>query len=107
MTLTITYERPPRVRNNAPFSDDENATLRAMCAEGVAYEAIATALGRSRFAVKQQADVLRLEKAPARPGGRPPAMAHAGHCRRCGLLLARAPAGHDGLCGHCVKETTP
>ncbi len=107
MTLRLVSERP--TRNTAPFSDAENVTLRTMCAEGASYNAMSAALGRSPSAIARHVAALDIDK-PAAHGGwnamarERKASAPRVACHRCGVLLARAPAGDDGICGWCENE---
>ena len=107
MTLSLVSERP--TRNTAPFSDAENVTLRTMCAEGASYSAMSAALGRSPSAIARHVAALDIDK-PAAHGGwnamarERQASAPRVACHRCGVLLARAPAGHGDVCGWCKME---
>lgn len=101
MTITISHDRPRPSRRRA-FTADDDATIRAMCADGATAVEIAAALGRDATNVGHRAWRLGVKTRPL-PKWR-------GHrttelnCARCGILLAHAPAGRDGLCGWCSGE---
>ena len=120
MTLTYAYEtatRPKRSGEWRRFTEADDAAIAAMCAAGASYNQIAAELGRHRDSIRSRAKALGIVKVPVRPG---PGASHiidaavasalatvcATHCRRCGVLLTRAPAGHDDVCGWCEREAT-
>lgn len=107
MTLHLVSERT--TPNTAPYTDDEHERLRAMCAEGASYSVMSAALGRSPSAIARHVAALDIDK-PAAHGGwnamvrERQASAPRIACHRCGILLARAPAGHGDVCGWCERE---
>ena len=104
MTLSLVSERPRRRRGRGTFGrDDEDAIVVAMCAADATVAEIAAAVNRDTSYV--YACVKRLHVQPRRlPVGRPAGQALRPACARCGVLLARAPAGDDGICGWCIEE---
>jgi len=102
MTITVFHERrrPSRRRS---FSADDDATIRAMCADGKTAVEIADALGeRDPETVRHRAWRLKVKPRPL-----PTWKGHRdteSRCARCAILLAYAPAGRDGLCGWCSGQ---
>jgi len=105
-TLTIVYERErPKAHTNRPYTPEEDAAIRAKLAANQSYREIAADLGRTVSAIKYR--IYAMENLRPHRGQGIRATAGPDNCRRCGLLLAHAPAGHDRMCGYCVKEIAP
>jgi len=103
MTLTLFHERRRPSRPRRAFTRADDDIIRAMCAAGATAVEIAAELGgRDAETIRHRAWRLGVKPRPL-PKWR-------GHrttelnCARCAILLAYAPAGHDGLCGWCSEE---
>lgn len=118
----LEVKRPdaPRRPRQSTFTPEEDAVLIAMCAGGASYSQMASVFSCSRYRVQLRVGDLGIVKAAVKPGPAAShvvtvdpaaaevlALARATHCRRCGVLLTRAPAGVDGMCGWCEREATP
>ena len=102
MTLTMAYEFAVQQKKRR-FTPDEDAAIQRLAAEGHTTRQIAAALNRQVNSVLRRAQMLNVVISPGRPGHRIMHMTTGiTHCRRCTILLAVAPAGHDGFCGWCV-----
>jgi len=102
MTITLFHERRRPARPRRAFTADDDATIRAMCADGATAVEIAEALGRDAETVRHRAGRLGVRPQPL-PTWRGYKITEL-HCARCAVLLAHAPAGRDGLCGWCSGE---
>ena len=102
MTLTMAYEFAVQQKKRR-FTPDEDAAIQRLAAAGHTTRQIAAALNRQVNSVVRRAQMLNVVISPGRPGHRIMHMTTGiTHCRRCTILLAVAPAGHDGFCGWCV-----
>ena len=107
MSVVIVSEEVTRAGRSGRFTPEEDATIVAMRAAGHSTNEIADALGRDAAEVRAHTRLLRLRAAvpKAKRGPRPKnATSGPGYCRRCTILLARAPAGQGGICGYCAME---
>jgi hypothetical protein len=103
MTLTMAYEFAVPKQQKRHFTPDEDDAIQRMAAEGHTTRQIAAALNRQVNSVLKRARMLNVVISAGRPGHRIMHMTTGiTHCRRCTILLAAAPAGHDGFCGWCV-----
>lgn len=75
--------------------DGYRAQIAAWRAAGESYPVIARRIGCAHSSVRE---------ACVRWGVKPPRQVNPKECARCEILLAAAPAGHNGLCGWCVAE---
>ena len=102
MTLTMAYEFAVQQKKRR-FTPDEDAAIQRLAAEGHTTRQIADVLNRQVNSVLRRAQMLNVVISAGRPGPRiMPNTTGITHCRRCTILLAVAPAGHDGFCGWCV-----
>lgn len=105
MTPTLFSEAATRPKSPpAPprYTEDEDATIRAMLAEGATHSEIATTLGRTIGGIRYRTE--RMLNVYSQHGRGPRHDNSHDHCQRCGVLLAVAP-GTDGVCAWCAKET--
>jgi hypothetical protein len=103
MTLTLISDatRPHDAsRHNRAYTEQEDATIRAMMAERRSYHDIAAALGRPESGVKSRAYLV--SDVRKKPG--PPRHILAATCPRCGIILSNAPAATGDVCGWCERE---